>query len=640
MSKQLSSLLIISFLILGFSNSSFKSINETVNSDINERHDLRLDDLLRTALHYQQSVRRKNKKQIIEAHRLCRNAYKRTEHLLNYWDRSFIKLNINGAPLPTLTTERKEVIVHEPEGLQILDELLFETELDFKTIEVKINNLVENLYTIYPHERKRTFTDQSVLEGIRNQIIRVITLSITGFDTPGSLNGLEESMVSLDAMQCDLESYSISINDKASVELKNCIHLASAAKQFILDNNDFENLDRTELVREFLDPLYTSVLDFQLAQKIQIRTEESEYDKSISFRSRSLFSESLLNPYYYTGLKENDDNLMVRELGAYLFYDKALSSDNNMSCASCHNPDKAFTDGLNKSISSHGDRTVKRNSPTLINSIYSTRFFYDLRAQRLESQVLDVINSTDEFNVDIETIITKLESSPEYVELFDKAFDHLEWKSETISSYKIVAALSSYVLSLRSQNSTFDRYMRKEISDIDSEVIEGFSLFMGKAACATCHFPPHFNGLVPDEYHENESEVLGVPSDPSNDTLDSDIGRIGNKWWYEEAEHFRHSFKTVGLRNVQLTGPYMHNGVFESLEEVVAFYDEGGGEGRGLEVPFQTLGSDPLNLSDAEKQSLISFMEALTDTSFKKMIPKSLPKFEGELSKLNRTVKY
>jgi cytochrome c peroxidase len=153
---------------------------------------------------------------------------------------------------------------------------------------------------------------------------------------------------------------------------------------------------------------------------------------------------------------------------------------------------------------------------------------------------------------------------------------------------------------------------------------------MGKAACGTCHFAPTFNGTVPPGYSESESEVLGVPSVNTTDNppIDPDLGRLGNRHPRDEAEIYRHSFKTVTVRNVTLTAPYMHNGVYNTLEEVVDFYNRGGGAGMGMDLPFQTLPFSELNLNEGEVADLVAFMETLTDTTGMTKMPAVLPKFE------------
>jgi cytochrome c peroxidase len=359
-------------------------------------------------------------------------------------------------------------------------------------------------------------------------------------------------------------------------------------------------------------------------------------DLSINPAATNPFAEDFLNPYYYLELMPKIDTVALVRLGKFLFFDPVISHSEQMACASCHDPKRAFADGKPKSLDNRGHE-VLRNSPGLINAVYADRYFYDLRADGLNTQIEDVIHNQKEFQTSSWTIANKLNRSAEYQELFQEAFP-LQSGSQLINKYAVSAALGAYVQSLQAYNSPFDQYIRGETEAIAPEVVEGFNLFMGKANCGTCHFPPTFSGLVPPDFHENETEVLGVPTDRAGTQLDGDIGRRGNGWFTEKADHYRFSFKTVGLRNVALTAPYMHNGVFETLEEVLDFYNRGGGEGMDLAVPHQTLAPDSLGLSEQEQQAIIRFLEALTDTVGTSSYPRKLPVFDdgSQWSRLDR----
>jgi cytochrome c peroxidase len=158
------------------------------------------------------------------------------------------------------------------------------------------------------------------------------------------------------------------------------------------------------------------------------------------------------------------------------------------------------------------------------------------------------------------------------------------------------------------------------ISKVDKEVINGFNLFMSRSQCATCHFAPLFNGVKPS-YIGSEFEVLGVPHDTLYRKLDSDLGRAKV---YPEIET-KHAFRTGTLRNIAKTAPYMHNGVFTTLDQVLEFYNQGGGVGRGFELPNQTLSSDPLQLTSFDKSQLIAFMQSLTEAIPQQIAPRQLP---------------
>ena len=228
----------------------------------------------------------------------------------------------------------------------------------------------------------------------------------------------------------------------------------------------------------------------------------------------------------------------------------------------------------------------------------------------MERQITKVITNIDEFDHDYNGLIIKISKIDDY----DKMFKQL-YPNQGLTKYAIVDALSTYIASLSSFNSPFDNYMRGT-GILDKDAISGFNLFMGKAACGTCHFAPTFAGLVPPFYEDTESEVLGIPLTKRKKELDRDLGRYGNKRMKEKAEHYKYSFKTTTARNTAYTAPYFHNGVFKSIKEVIAFYNEGGGEGHGYKVPMQTLSSDPLDLSRKEIKQLTAFLSSLNDPSF------------------------
>ena len=156
--------------------------------------------------------------------------------------------------------------------------------------------------------------------------------------------------------------------------------------------------------------------------------------------------------------------------------------------------------------------------------------------------------------------------------------------------------------------------------DIDVDAKKGFNLFMSKAQCGTCHFVPQFNGVKPP-YVGSEFEVLGVPADTGYHSLSTDVGRFA----VNAAPEMLNAFRTGTVRNAAHTKPYMHNGVFTTLEQVIDFYDAGGGAGKGLKVSNQTLRSDSLKLFPSEKKSLIQFIVSLTENIKFELAPQNLP---------------
>ena len=174
----------------------------------------------------------------------------------------------------------------------------------------------------------------------------------------------------------------------------------------------------------------------------------------------------------------------------------------------------------------------------------------------------------------------------------------------------VIKALSSYIGTLNGFDSKFDRNIRAEEDTFTEEEKHGFNLFMGKALCATCHFVPLTNGTVPPFFTETEKEVIGVPETAKNLGLDGDYGF----YWQYKADLHKGMFKTPTVRNSALTAPYMHNGVYQTLEEVINFYNKGGGAGLGFDLPHQTLPFDELNLTQEEQQALVAYLKTLSDT--------------------------
>ncbi|MDO6761680.1 cytochrome c peroxidase [Tamlana sp. 2_MG-2023] len=532
--------------------------------------------------------------------------YKRIEFYLAYHYPEYIKKHINGAPLLRLEFENSTSIL-EPEGLQVLDELVYSEEV-LKNVPLiyDLNKRLKSKYlTLFDRLYNDPIKKKNSIDVMRLQLVRLYTLGLTGFDTPGSLNAIEETKASLEAMQSYFKS--LYLPQQSVDNYITCITLFSSSIKFLNGKNDFENFDRLQFLKDYMDPLYKELKYFQ-AENLDKNLEQiSGWNRS----SESIFDVNFLNPYSYTELTKSEDSEALKNLGEKLFYDAGISGQNNMSCASCHQPDKAFTDGLPKSLSSIQGKTVLRNSPTLLNAVYADRYFYDLRAYSLEQQAEHVIFNPSEFNTGYSSILEKLKTEDNG---YQKDFENIFGK-KGITRQNLSKALASYIVSLSAFNSEFDKYIRGETENISERVKQGFNLFMGKANCATCHFAPTFSGLVPPFYNENESEILGVLIEENvpEKGVDTDRGRVLNGIYKEEAWIYEKSFKTTTVRNTMYTAPFFHNGAYTSLEEVVEFYNQGGGAGLGLEVVNQTLPSAPLLLTDQEKENLVLFMKALSD---------------------------
>jgi len=565
------------------------------------------------------------RQQIIET----RKAYKRIEFLFDYQKTAYNYLYINGGPLPKINEEDAGGEAIEPNGLQTLDELIFSEEAETQRAEIEklAAGLSQSVDFIAEVHLPINLTEPQAIEALRSGIVRVFTLGLTGFDTPGSGNAMEEALASMQSMEAAFLFFEGNAKPAAKEKFEEVKGLYRQARQLLESNQDFDSFNRMAFLKQAANPLYGHLLDFQELNGIE--TEPFKYQAQ-NYRARNLFDEDFLDKDFYADLSYLPlGNPVTIELGKTLFYDPILSKGMGMSCASCHDPSRAFADGLPKSKTHVPGKFTRRNSPTLVDAAYSTRYFWDMREYNLERQVAHVVDDTMEFNTNFYEIADRLNQSATYARMFEEAYGGVGKK--TIYSRSISNAIAAYVHTLTSFNSEFDRYARNEASAYPEEAIRGFNLFMGKAACGTCHFAPAFNGTVPPFYIDSESEVLGVTLgfDTLHPQLDPDPGRIKNGLRRDARPHFEHSFKTVTVRNAALTAPYMHNGLFNTLEEVMEFYDRGGGTGMGLDVEYQTLSDVPLNLSEREKADIIAFLHTLTDTSGLTVNKITLPGFEG-----------
>lgn len=547
----------------------------------------------------------------------ARLAYKKIELFVNYLDREYVKDHINGAPL--LHTERKapDLVVLAPSGFQIMEEQLFEKENDaFLSLAANLDKHIVHLGKLLPTAK---LSERMVFEALREEVVRLAALGITGFDTPSTLNTINECLTVFTSLKDVITVYNDHLSSTTQAKFTTIFDKGMS----FFAQSTYDSFNRYEFIRTVINPLYKLLLFAQKELLIETKDLVFKHEFSVNYNATSIFDTDFLNYAYYSSYSNSGDLSKRQALGKLLFFDPLLSSNNERACASCHHPNKAFSDGNKTSLAFDHQGVLKRNAPGLINSIYNTRLFWDARANTPEQQVEHVLFDPKEFNSNYDEVTEKLNSCKTYLEKFDEAYP----KIRTINRYTIVASISAYIQSLRSYNSEFDKIIRNEKTPSNNDIIEGFNLFTGKGKCATCHFIPTFAGNVPPLYVDTETEVLGIPdqNNQAKAVLDSDLGRYANGRPSENAPYNKHSFKTPTVRNIALTAPYMHNGVFETLTEVVEYYNIGGGHGWGIAPDNATLGADSLHLSEMEIKQLVLFMEALTDTTGLTSTPQNLP---------------
>jgi len=606
---------------------------ESIVSEVHQNYLNDFENYLNTIDQFSTNLAQKKRTQTKKKWTELRHNYKKIEHFIDHYDSLQVKYYINGAPLPKTEEHANLPNLIEAQGLQMIDEILYEDDLDWEALQYQTKLLQKHSKKIAKKHQHKKYHERFYFEAARRQIIRIFTLSLTNFDTPGSGNGIQESIVSLESLYSYLKIHQTVIEAKNKSLYRQLVFLFESSISYLKECNIFEHFDHLHFYKNQLQPLYQQLLICHKTLEIKTIDELSNLPQSVNYESPFIFREDFLNANFYANTRPRNISTERADLGKLLFFDPALSANNQGACASCHLPEKAFTDGLSKSPDLVSNSLMERNSPTIINAVFADRYFLDLEEGDLHKQIEKVVVNHKEMGMNFTEIVNKLNQSKAYQNYFKESYPEMG-----IDKWSITNALINYMLTLNSFNSQFDQYVRGESQNLDESVIKGFNLFMGKAACATCHFPPTFSGLVPPIYYETESEVLGIPSskDKINPQLDEDLGRYMNNRRKEHFDNYKHSFKTPGIRNVELTAPYMHNGVFNTLEEVMEFYNNGGGLGLGLDVPNQTLAGDSLHLTQQEQQDIIAFMHALTDTLNLTSKPTTLPIFEDDtLNKRN-----
>lgn len=529
----------------------------------------------------------------------CRTTYKKVEFLIDVFNPYKAK-QLNGPDLLKIEEENPGDSI-KPHGFQTLEALLYTEEIDKSRLEKELDVVIQTTSQLRNDpDRIYYFKNDRIWEAMRLGVFRIISLGLTGFDVPSSNHAIPEARAVLASVQQVAGMYKSSI--KGDLYEKGNL-LFSKAIAFLNRNTDFNTFDRMAFTRQYLNPISAWLKDCSKQGGYINYSERTPLNPE----AENLFAWDIMNIAFFS---PNDKYRLTEEriaLGRRLFYDRQLSGNGTRSCASCHQPEKAFTDGLARPTDLSGEVELQRNTPTLWNAALQTRQFYDSRTEKMENQLSVVVHNTNEMGGSLRNSIAKLAADKKYDSLFRNAYPE---NVEYISEYNIANAISSYVRSLVSFNSRFDRYMRRQTDSFTASEKNGYNLFMGKARCGTCHYAPVFNGLTPPLYQETESEILGVPAtnDPHS-PLDADPGKAG----FTKVALHKYAFKTPTVRNSALTAPYMHNGVFRTLDEVLRFYNEGGGAGRGITLPTQTLPADKLKLSKNEIADIIAFLQTLTD---------------------------
>ncbi len=282
----------------------------------------------------------------------------------------------------------------------------------------------------------------------------------------------------------------------------------------------------------------------------------------------------------------NDSVRNVVELGKALFFDTRLSGSEKLSCATCHKPELNWTDGIEKSLG-HEGAINKRNSPTIQNTWFYKRLFWDGRSSSLQDQAFAPINSSSEMHSDMPDVMRKLRRINGYKELFKNAFN-----SDEINPDKMAEAIATFEKTVVSNKSKFDKFLEGNKKALTKSELKGLHLFRTKARCMNCHNGPMFSD---NQFHNNGFHLNGNPEN------DKGLYNVSHK------EEDTGKFKTPSLRDVTNTGPWMHNGMMKSLNETISHYVKGADGNGGSDKLVQML-----YLTSKEQNDLLAFLKAIS----------------------------
>lgn len=549
-------------------------------------------------------VKHESAEHVAKSFYILSKKFKNIEPFLLYYDADRYEY-FNGAPVMRLDKQIPGYNLSSPEGLQVIEQLITEDSLPYTKLLEQCQSLLYQTRLWKSYVQGITITTHDVLKSLYLQTIYIETLGLAGFDK------IDKSHVATEQRQSIKVIYSyLNIIHKQGKITRSQIQELSNIKNSIFNEllNSFIAIDRLKITKSGLQPLRKII--------ISLLSEDSKpYYSPINFHSYSIYDSLFLNPLfyaakgYYNQVEQEKPSKVLIDLGRQLFSDSILSSTATLSCSSCHQPENAFIDRLPKSISNAESIFLDRNTPSVSYAGYQSALLYDLSAANLEDQLSHVIVNKQEFNTSYTTLLQHIANKSSYTAQFSSLFP--EYGTNAIQIFTVNKALAAYVRSLGGFDSEFDRYMR-DVYAISDDAYKGYNLFMGKAGCGTCHFPPHFGGLRPPHFTETESENIGVWArfDTIQPSMDNDKGVYN----FTKNIYFKGQFKVSSLRNISQTAPYMHNGAFATLEDVITFYDKGGAKGVGIDNPHQTLPADALHLTANDIHAIIAFLHTLNDS--------------------------
>ncbi|MEO8404072.1 MAG: cytochrome c peroxidase [Chitinophagaceae bacterium] len=552
-----------------------------------------------------------------------RSRLKGMDFWLRYFDPiSYRKLN---GPLPveweTEVFEKFEApYKRKGAGLSLAEMYLDEETINKDTLSAFIQTSLDSL-SMFTRDSvlMQLDTDDHFFLANRLYLLNLAAIYTTGFECPDTARIIPE----LRMMMHEVKNIYTRFNADFSVTPLSADYLSLYDNAIDFADRQpaaYSAFDQFSFLKDYINPLFR--LNQRFIQSYDV-ISLSYNDYALNNEVTSVFDKSLFISQNTKGIFSLvEDSAVLNEIkrvGKLLFYDPIISGNNKRSCASCHKPTEYFTDTTMATPFQFDEKNhLPRNAPSLINSVFNHLVMLDGKHISLQDQARGVMSSHEEMSSDPDELVKKIMSCKEYRNAFKKFVKYTPEDKNPGMSH-IISAITYYYADFSNYYSPFDNAMNNN-SAIAADARRGFNLFMSKAQCATCHFVPHFNGIKPP-YIGSEFEVLGVPSDTAYTRLSDDKGRYD----VNPAEETLHAFRTATVRNAEFTKPYMHNGVFNTLDQVIDFYDVGGGTGKKLIVPNQTLSSDSLKLTRNEKNDLKAFMHSLNENIIFDTPPAGLP---------------
>jgi cytochrome c peroxidase len=604
-------------LLVTLTNLSFKSPANPENENYRQLYHTRLNDLVKEEHELADMISSSDLKSEVSLTKILEKIYQARSKLkaIDLWLRyleptSYLKIN---GPLPVeweneVFEKWEAPYKREGAGLILAELYLEEKDVAKDSLLSLIHASIAEtaVYKADSITRNLNRPDHFFFAN-RLYLLNLSAIYTTGFECPDVEKIIPELLAMMTATKDIYTSFNASF--PASAISKRYAQLYDSAITYVRHQPMVaENFDHYSFTRNYVNPLFA--LNQEMIRNYRAISNNFN-DFTLNDQANSIFDKTLFEGQNTKGIfLPVDDPAALEEIkktGKVLFYDPILSGNNKRSCASCHKSTEYFTDTTKTtSFQFDNQQTLPRNTPSLINVLYNHLVMMDGKHISLLNQAKDVVTNSTEMGGVEDDVVSKVMSCKEYEQAFKK-YAKLTPNSKKVKIDHIVSAVILYYSDFSKYYSPFDDAMNEQ-KQISAESRKGFNVFMSKAQCGTCHFIPNFNGVKPP-YVNSEFEVLGVPFDTTYKSISPDSGRA----MINPAKETMHAFRTGTIRNTPHTPPYMHNGIFKTLDEVIDFYDAGGGVGKGLKISNQTLPSDSLKLTVEEKKQLLAFIKSLDE---------------------------